>query len=232
MTKTLPSTDLQISTLIDEFLDEVARKPAAGGNLIFALDATMSRQPTWDAATHLQGQMFSEVASIGAGALDVQAVYFRGAEHINAECRSSQWLSDPAKLAAYMTGVRCLGGLTQITRVFDHVLRESNQRKIGALIFIGDACEELRVNLIPLARRLANLGIPIFMFLEGNDVEAEMIFREIAQVTKGAFSRFDQGSAKQLVELLRAAALFATGGIAALEGSSSDAARLLLGQIR
>ena len=44
--------------------------------LIFALDATMSRQPSWDLATHLQAGMFEAASKIGG--LDVQLVYFRG----------------------------------------------------------------------------------------------------------------------------------------------------------
>ena len=166
------------------------------------------------------------------GSLDVQAVYFRGAAAINAECKASNWLSNPAKLAAFMTGVTCRAGLTQITRVLDHVLRESNQRKIGALVYVGDDCEEPREHLVPLARRLADLKIPIFLFQEGRNPESEMIFRELAQVTGGAFCRFDQNSSKQLGELLRAVAAFAVGGVLALEKQGSDAARLLLRQIR
>src|SRR5262245_16642685 len=66
---------------IDAFLGEVKRltpATAAGqrGRLIFALDATMSRQPTWDTACRLQADMFREAASIGG--LAVQLVYYRG----------------------------------------------------------------------------------------------------------------------------------------------------------
>src|SRR5262247_1762928 len=73
---------------INAFLSEVKRRtPAAGaglrGRLIFALDATMSRQPTWDTACRLQADMFREAAAIGG--LDVQLVYYRGL----AECRAS-----------------------------------------------------------------------------------------------------------------------------------------------
>ena len=52
--------------------------PAAGqrGRLIFALDATMSRQPLWDTACRLQADMFDEAAGIGG--LDVQLAYYRG----------------------------------------------------------------------------------------------------------------------------------------------------------
>jgi hypothetical protein len=216
---------------VDKFLAEAVKKPATvRGNLVFALDATASRQPTWDIASHLTGQMFVEVSAIGT--LDVQAVYFRGAHNIDAECKASNWMSNPKQLAAYMTGVTCKGGLTQISRVLDHVLRESNQRKIGALVYVGDCCEEPREHLVPLARRLADLGIPIFVFQEGHDPEAEPIFREITQITKGAFGRFDQSSSKILGELLKAVAVFTTGGVAALERQGSEAAKLLLRQVR
>jgi hypothetical protein len=142
-------------------------------------------------------------------------------------------MNDPVKLAAYMTGVTCRAGLTQIGRVFEHVLRESDKRKINAMVYVGDSVEELRGNLVPLARRLADQSIPIFLFQENDDPEAEQAFREIAKITGGAHCQFNQGSAAQLGELLRAIALFATGGIAALEQQgSSAAARFLLEQLR
>src|SRR5262249_59366609 len=55
---------------IDAFLAQVRafeRGPATGrrGRLIFALDATMSRQPTWDTACRLQADMFLEAQAIG-----------------------------------------------------------------------------------------------------------------------------------------------------------------------
>ena len=70
------------------------------------------------------------------------------------------------------------------------------------------------------------------MFQEGHDPEAELHFRKIAERTHGAYHRFDQGSARQLGELLRAVASFAVLGIAALEKQGSEASRLLLRQIR
>jgi hypothetical protein len=181
-------------------------------------------------ASHLQGAMFKEVAALGS--LDVKMVFFRGTRDVDAECKSSQWLNGPTALAKFMTGIVCRAGLTQWTRVLDHTLQESAQRKINAAIFIGDCVEERRENLIPLAHRLADQNIPIFIFQEGNDPQAEVAFREIAEVTHGAYSRFDQGSARQLGELLRAVATFATGGVAALENQGSDAAKLLLRQVR
>ena len=66
------------------------RRTAAGakGRLVFALDATMSRQPTWDMACALQADMFREAASLGS--LDIRLVYYRGFN----ECRATGWISD------------------------------------------------------------------------------------------------------------------------------------------
>lgn len=141
-------------------------------------------------------------------------------------------MSNPMQLAKFMTGIKCRAGITQIGRVLEHVIREAGQRKIGALVYVGDCCEEPRNPLVLQARYLAELGVPTFVFQEGPDPQAEMIFRELARITHGAFHRFDSGSAKQLGELLRAEAVFATGGIAALERQGSESATLLLGQLR
>src|SRR3954454_5161918 len=78
---------------IDAFLNKVkSLGPAAPagqrGRLIFALDATMSRQPMWDTAFWLHGDMFNETAAIGG--LDGQLLYYPGL----AECRASRWVSD------------------------------------------------------------------------------------------------------------------------------------------
>src|SRR5215217_2059286 len=65
---------------VTEFLQRVrALSPATGsgrrGRLIFSLDATMSRQPTWDTACSLQADMFREAGSVGG--VDIQLLYFR-----------------------------------------------------------------------------------------------------------------------------------------------------------
>ena len=214
---------------VEQFLAGVAAKPAQRGNLIFGLDATASREHTWDSAAELQVQMFREAALIGG--LDVQLLYFRGMQGHNAECKSSDWLSNPMQLAALMAKIRCETGNTQIRRVLDHALRETTKRPIGALVYVGDACEENRDQLVVAARKLGEAGVPAFMFQEGNDQIARLRFSEIAEVSRGAYHRFDAGSAQQLGELLRAVAAFAVGGVVALEKQDSAAARLLLRQV-
>jgi hypothetical protein len=201
---------------IDEFLAEVKSRPAmqpegVRGRLLFGMDATMSRQPTWDRALQIQAEMFHETARIGG--LDVQLVYFRGF----GECQSSKWVSNPKALAELMTKVHCRGGYTQIGRVLLHIKRESAKQKINAVVYVGDAFEESIDQVCQSAGEIGLLGVPLFTFLEGRDGVAERAFREIARLTHGAFCRFDEGSAQQLRELLSAVAVYAAGGRKALQ---------------
>ena len=136
MAKDLPTTN-QTFSIVDEFLASVAaEKPVNRGSLVFAIDATASREPTWDLAVNLQAGMFHEVVSLGP--LDIKLIYFRGAGHVDRECKGSPWLSNPMQLAKFMAGIRCRAGITQISQVLEHTLREASQRKINALIYIGD----------------------------------------------------------------------------------------------
>jgi hypothetical protein len=215
---------------IDAFLETVRRlaprtEPGKRGRLIFALDATMSRQPTWDQACLLQADMFRETAKIGG--LDVQLVYYRGLS----ECRSSPWISDATRLAGLMEKIDCRGGNTQIAKVLAHARRETGKTRVQALVFVGDAMEESVDALSTTAGELGMLGVPIFVFQEGADAVVEQAFREMARLSHGAYCRFSPGSAHELGELLRAAAAYAAGGLAALEDLSqrqnAGAVRLL-----
>ena len=179
---------------------EAAKKvsaPAASGRgrLIFALDATMSRQPTWDLAQTLQAKMFE--AAAGLGGLDVQLVYFRGMD----ECRASNFVSGGQGLAELMSRIEVRGGSTQIRKVLAHARDEARRAKVGVLVFVGDAMEENPDRLAVLAGELALLGVKAFMFQEGQDPAARRAFSEIARLTGGAFSAFDAGASARLSAL-------------------------------
>ena len=207
---------------VTDFLNQVRAMPVTAnsggkGRLIFGMDATMSRQPTWDRALQLQGEMFEETAKIGG--LDVQLIYFRGF----GECKSSKWVSDARALAGLMTTVDCRGGHTQIQKVLAHIKREAKRGKVNAVVYVGDAMEEDVDHLCNLAGEIGLTGIPVFMFQEGHDPIAERAFREIARLTRGAWCRFDSASAKQLRELLSAVAVYAAGGRTALADYTKSA---------
>jgi hypothetical protein len=205
---------------IETFLQQVralgpANDRGQRGRLIFALDATMSRQPTWDTACELQAEMFLEAQSVGG--LDVQLVYFRGV----GECRASRWVCEPAALAAMMEKIDCRGGHTQIGRVLAHARGETERAKVQALVYVGDAMEEAVDKLCAIAGELAMRGVRAFMFQEGGDPAAEQAFREIARLSGGAYCRFNAGAAHELRELLRAVAAYAAGGMKALNDLSA-----------
>jgi hypothetical protein len=191
--------------------------------LIFALDATASRQPTWDTACQLQAEMFTETGRIGG--LEVQLVYYRGLD----ECGASHWTSDTRELANTMSRVTCVSGHTQIAKVLAHIRKEHAQQKVSAAVFVGDAMEE---NAGTLYDAVAGLDVPLFLFQEGDLPEVRETFQEMARLTKGAYARFDPGSAKLLGELLRAVAAFAVGGLTALADLRSDGALKLLKQLK
>jgi hypothetical protein len=131
-----------------------------------------------------------------------------------------------------MTGIMCRAGHTQLRKVLIHAQKETGLLKVGALIFIGDALEESEDGLIPEARELGRLGTPVFMFQEGDNSRVEKVFREIAGLTRGAYCRFDPGAARQLGELLKAVAVFVTGGMEALAARKDAGAIKLLGQMK
>src|SRR5580693_8466559 len=203
------------SAEVDAFLRDLNRAPAVRsgggrGRLIFALDATASREPTWDRACRIQGEMFE--ATAGLGGLEIQLVYYRGFS----ECKASRWMTTAADLHRVMRSVFCVGGETQIERVLSHAIAETRRRKVNALVFVGDAMEEKVDRLCRHAGELGLLGVPIFIFHEGRDRVAAAAFKQIANLSRGAYLSFDLSSADRLKELLAAVAVYAAGGYRAL----------------
>ena len=219
---------------IAEFLAKVSatpvrQPPGKRGRLIFAIDATASRQPTWDHASHLQREMFDEAASTGG--LELQIAFFRGF----GEFKATAWTSDSRALFRPMSKVFCLGGHTQIEKVLKHALKQTKKDPVNAVVFVGDAMEEEADRLCHLAGQLGMLGVPTFVFQEGHDTFAEQCFRQIAKLSGGAYCRFDSASAAALRDLLRAVAVYAAGGRKALGDFSQKTGGetlLLLKQIK
>lgn len=199
---------------IDQFLNQVkelAVPHAQQGRLIFALDATASRKPTWDQACQLQSELF--LATQDLGGLAVQLCYYRGF----GEFVAAPWLSQTQPLLQRMNSVDVLGGHTQIRKVLRHAVEETRKQRVSAVVFIGDCCEEAVDDLCQLAGELGLLRTPVFIFQEGQDSAAEQAFRQISHLSGGAYAPFDLNSPGILKDLLAAVAIYATGGPKALE---------------
>ncbi len=222
------------SAQVEAFLNRVAAvaAPAAAGGrgrLIFAMDATASREPSWDRACQIQGEMFAATADLGG--LEIELVYYRGF----GEFRHTKWVTDSRSLVRQMTGVHCLGGHTQIRKVLQHAIDETKRKTVNAVVFVGDCVEDDVDPLCHLAGELGLLGVPVFIFHEGNEPIAARCFRQIARLTKGAYLSFDAASARQLRDLLGAVAVYAAGGRRALEDLGKRAGGAVLqiaGQVK
>jgi hypothetical protein len=218
------------SGAVAEFLKRLEKMPAvkpAGepARLVFGMDATASRQPMWDRACQVQGEMFLATRDIGG--LAVSLAYYRGFQ----EFAATPFLTDAMELARRMARVSCLGGQTQILRLLRHTLAETKARRVAALVFVGDAMEEDVDALCHAAGELGLRGTPAFMFHEGQDPIAANAFRQIAKLSGGAYVPFDTHSPDALRDLLRAVAVFAAGGRAALARLPGAAAVRIAGQL-
>lgn len=226
---------LASSQQVDAFLRQVALSPRpipqAGqpGRLVFAMDATASRRATWQEAQSIQADMFRTAA--GLGGLEIQLVFFRG----HGECKASPWVAEANAMLRLMRQVECVGGHTQIERVLKHTMGEARERKVNALVYVGDCLEEAHDDVAQRAGELALLGVPIFAFQEGEEPLARACFQDMARLTRGAYCAFDKSSAATLRALLSAVAAYAAGGFRALENygrSSGQDVRALIGQMR
>ena len=208
--------------------------PATGtglrGRLIFALDATMSRQPLWDTACKLQADMFREAAAIGG--LDVQLVYYRSL----AECRASR-LGVAGRAARRADDAHRLPRRPHPDRQGARACARARPNARRCRRWCSSATPWRRSSTIS-ARRPASSACSACRpscSRKATTPIAEQAFREIARLTKGAYCRFDPGAAHQLGELLRAVAAYAAGGMRALADLSArrDAGAIkLIGQMR
>ena len=211
-----------------DFLQQATElKPSvAQGRLIFAMDATASREPSWRQARAIQMRMFQETAALGG--LRLQLCFYRGM----VECRCSGWIDQAEELARLMGAVRCEAGLTQIRKLLEHARTEARKQPVSALVMVLDCMEEDPDKLAGLAGELGLLRVPVFVFQEGFEPIAERVFRDIARLSGGAFSRFDADSPEQLRQLLTAVAVYAAGGRKALAARDGELAGLLARQLR
>ena len=213
---------------VDAFLQKVAATPpptlhtATDARLIFAMDATASREHTWLQAKDIQAHMFAKAGS--EGGLNIQLAYYRGFN----EFYASNWFRTSRELLDCMSKVHCIGGMTQIEKILKHAIRQTKLQPVKALVFIGDSMEENVDTLSQIAGELGILGVKCFIFQEGYDNTTHRAFKQIARLTNGAHCQFDAESADQLLKLLSVVAAYTTGRMQELKEISCNGG----GQVR
>ena len=232
MTSTLPdkkSSNQDIQAFIGKVKNVPMVTGKGKGRLIFAMDATASREHCWDMASEQHAAMFVEADKVSA--LSVQLCYYRGM----GEFKALPWIRGADEIKQALLSVRCLAGQTQIAKVLMHALSETRTSKVNALVFVGDCVEENEDSLLGLAVKLGILNLPLFIFQEGKNLKVGNIFSQLASLSGGAHCQFDQGSARQLGQLLAAVAVYAAGGRSALKSnllSKDESVRRLLQQLK
>ncbi len=190
-----------------------ALTPTRRPRLIFAFDATASREPAWDVARQVTDSLFRMVP----GELDVAlAVHGAGTVHT-----FTPFSPDPHSLRDAAASVQCQAGMTALVELMDQVLEKP---AVKVMLYIGDCFEESREAAYARADSFKARGIKAIMLHDSTtgDAEARSVFDEIARRTGGVCVDLHgaggtAGSAGELRELLEAVAVLATGGIKLLE---------------
>lgn len=190
------------------------RRPAHIGLII---DATGSREHSWEQAQTAQLRMFKDLASLKA--LQLRLLEFGGGK-----LSDYGWQGDALKVAKKMAAVRCRQGLTQFVPALEAFAKDKT--KTDALLLIGDAFEEEQTAVLFCAWNLRDRGTRVFCFREGDDPVTESAFRTLAEITGGRSIKL--GDQLPLADLCSGAALLAAGGQDAIKRLPNAKARQLL----
>lgn len=222
---TAPSTSSAVAKFLTK-AQAIKRIAKAQTHIVFSLDATASRAPTWQRAQSLHEALF-DVASETSG-LSLQLCYFKGI----ASFYASPWVVTAEGLRRELSEVSCEGGITQLRRLLEHCLaQQPDSTSLKAIIFIGDAVEEDPNTLNDLAVRCRLANRPLYIFQEGSDPRAKAIFASMAMLSGGAHIALGENSADQLRQFLQSVIRLATGGRKALESSAHESDKLLLDKL-
>lgn len=204
----LASTDA--TTRGDPALIAQALAPARDRpRLVFAIDATASREPAWQAAKATTDALFHALP----GQLDIALAVHSGSRLT----AFTDFASDPAPLRQAASLLQCEAG---ITRLLD-ILERTRDASAKVLIYIGDVFEEDLQRAEHLATSLRLRGTRVIIFHDraqapSLDVSAEA-FHMIARITQGAVLPFDHTATAALRDALEAIATLAVGGVKLLQ---------------
>jgi hypothetical protein len=172
--------------------------------LVFAVDATASREPAWAAARQVTDALVKALP----GELDV-ALAVHGGSRVHT---FTAFTSDAATLRDRAAGVACQAGLTRLLPILFASLK---QPAVRVIIYIGDVFEESVSNGRRLADDLGQQGTKLIVLHDTSDPaarrDAEM-FWDLAKRTGGCVLPFDANAPGRLRDLLSAVAVYAVGG--------------------
>jgi hypothetical protein len=194
------------------------RKP----RLVFAIDATASRDRAWEAAKQVTDCIFRAAP----GGIEVALAVHSGGKL----ARFSPFHPHVDNIRDEAAGVACVAGPTRMLDIMEETLRRTG---VKALVYIGDCFEEDMERGLAVAERLGLRGIKLVVLHDTTTggTGSGGAFRMMAARAGGLVLPFDMSSLDRLADALSAVGAYVAGGPDRLRAMRLDspAARLLLG---
>jgi hypothetical protein len=172
--------------------------------LVFAVDATASREPAWAAARQVTDALVKALP----GELDV-ALAVHGGSRVHT---FTPFTNDPSTLRDHAAGVTCQAGLTRLLPILSAGLKAPSVRVV---VYIGDVFEESLAHGRLLADTMGRQSIRLIVLHDTVDPGARRdaeVFWDLARRTGGCVLPFDANAPGRLRDLLSAVAVYAVGG--------------------
>jgi hypothetical protein len=186
-----------------------ARPPSDTGaparpRLVFAVDATASREPAWAAARRVTDALVKALP----GELDV-ALAVHGGSRVHT---FTAFTDDANTLRDRAAGVACQAGVTRLLPILSASLK---QPAVRVVIYIGDVFEESLFQGRRVADAMGGQGTRLIVLHDTADPTARRdaeVFWDLAKRTGGCVLPFDASATGRLRDLLSAVAVYAVGG--------------------
>src|ERR1700733_3610098 len=172
--------------------------------LIFAVDATASREPAWTAARKVTDALVKALP----GELDV-ALAGHGGSRVHT---FTAFTNSAATLRDRAAGVACEAGMTRLLPILSTSLRQPGVRVV---VYIGDVFEESLNHGRRLADAMGTQGTKLIVLHDTADPGARRdaeVFWDLTKRTGGCVLPFNAAASSRLRDLLSAVAVYAVGG--------------------
>jgi hypothetical protein len=182
--------------------------------LIFAVDATASREPAWAAARQVTDALVKALP----GELDV-ALAVHGGSRVHT---FTAFINEANTLRDRAAGVSCQAGMTRLLPILSASLKHPG---IRIVIYVGDVFEESLLQGRRLADLMSAQKTKLIVLHDTADPGARRdaeVFWDLAKRTGGCVLPFDASAPGRLRDLLSAVAVYAVGGEKLLRARRHD----------
>ncbi len=208
------SSKASVSTPANDTVVQQALSPQGRLRLLFRIDATASRRPSWDLARTITAVMFDSLPD----QLDVALTW-----HASSMLQEiTPFASDATRFAEAVRAMHTQAGATRLNAILQEAIGISPH--IRALVYAGDCYEEEVEIAYAQARKLKLLGVKCFFFhdtlSDPNSPyvrQAREVFEKIVAITGGMVLSFAPDTPEQMKDPLEAIATYAAGGLKLLE---------------